>query len=78
MARVAETAQFSIDGRWIIEGVGVAPDIEVDNLPFERFNGKDAQLEQAIAYLKQKLKAQPVPELKAAPLTTPFAADIRH
>ncbi|WP_273021409.1 S41 family peptidase [Rheinheimera sp.] len=76
MARVAETAQFSIDGRWIIEGVGVAPDIEVDNLPFERFNGKDAQLEQAIAYLKQKLKAQPVPELKAAPLTTPFAADI--
>ena len=33
MIRVAETSQFGIDGNWLIEGVGVAPDVEVDNLP---------------------------------------------
>lgn len=77
MARVAETAQFAMDGRWIIEGFGVTPDIEVDNLPYARFNGKDAQLEQAIAYLKQKLQAEPVQKLRSAPLTPPFAADVK-
>ena len=52
MARVAETAQFAMDGRWVIEGYGVTPDVEVDNLPFARFNGQDAQLSQAIQYLR--------------------------
>jgi C-terminal processing protease CtpA/Prc len=34
MIRVAETGQFAcLDGKWLIEGVGVTPDIEVDNLP---------------------------------------------
>uniref|UniRef100_UPI0040474B33 S41 family peptidase n=1 Tax=Shewanella sp. TaxID=50422 RepID=UPI0040474B33 len=33
MARVAEYPQYAIDGRWIVEGHGVEPDIEVDNLP---------------------------------------------
>jgi tricorn protease len=76
MARVAETAQFAMDGRWIIEGYGVTPDQEVDNLPYARFNGKDAQLEQAIAYLQHKLQSQPVAPLKAQPMATPLAADI--
>jgi len=76
MARVAETAQFAMDGRWIIEGYGVSPDQEVDNLPYARFNGKDAQLEQAIAYLQQKLQSQPVTPLNAQPLTAPLATDI--
>ncbi|MEH8017754.1 S41 family peptidase [Rheinheimera muenzenbergensis] len=77
MARVAETAQFAMDGRWIIEGYGVTPDLEVDNLPYERFNGKDAQLLRAIDYLQQKLQQQPVAPLKAEPLTAPIAADIK-
>ena len=76
MARVAETAQFAMDGRWIIEGYGVTPDQDVDNLPYAHFNGKDAQLEQAIAYLQQKLQSQPITPLKARPMATPAAADI--
>jgi len=61
MARVAETGQYSYkDGAWIVEGVGVAPDIEVDNLPNASFKGEDQQLETAIKLLKQKMQEQPV------------------
>ena len=77
MARVAETPQFAIDGRYIIEGYGVAPDIEVVNLPFATFNGQDAQLAAAIAHLKQQLATQPILPLKAEPLTPAIAADIK-
>ncbi|HEX5793572.1 MAG TPA: S41 family peptidase, partial [Rheinheimera sp.] len=77
VARVAETAQFATDGRWIIEGYGVTPDLEVDNLPYASFNGQDAQLEQAIRHLQQKLQAEPVDTLQAQPLTAPIAADIK-
>jgi tricorn protease len=60
MARVAEFGQFSADGEWLIEGVGVTPDVEVDNLPHETFNGRDRQLEAALALLEKKMKEQPV------------------
>ncbi|MBQ5948823.1 S41 family peptidase [Massilia sp. ST3] len=60
MARVAEFGQFSTDGEWLIEGVGVPPDVEVDNLPHETFTGRDRQLEVALEMLEKKLKEQPV------------------
>lgn len=64
-ARVAEHAQYLVDGgKWAVEGVGVAPDIEVENLPHASFQGQDAQLEAAIANLKQQLAEKPVPALK--------------
>ncbi len=67
MARVAENGQFSsTDGEWLIEGVGVIPDVEVDNLPFETFNGRDRQLEVALELLEKKLKDQPVKPWKPA------------
>ncbi|MFT5236028.1 MAG: tricorn protease [Shewanella sp.] len=68
MARVAEYPQYSMDGRWIIEGRGVSPDIEVDNLPYATFNGHDAQLEKAISYLKEELVQHPILPLKAQPI----------
>ncbi|NQZ10694.1 MAG: PD40 domain-containing protein [Algicola sp.] len=68
-ARVAELPQFAMDGRWILEGYGVEPTIEVDNLPHATFNGKDAQLEAAINYLKDKMQKQPMPALKPKPFT---------
>jgi tricorn protease len=65
MIRVAEWPQFSAkDGSWLIEGVGVVPDVEVVNLPVETFNGKDKQLETAIKLLQEKLSKNPIPELK--------------
>ncbi|WP_417761019.1 S41 family peptidase [Shewanella sp.] len=68
MSRVAEYPQYAMDGRWVVEGRGISPDIEVDNLPFATFEGKDAQLTRAISYLKDELKQQPVKPLKAQPM----------
>ncbi len=65
MARVAEFPQFANDGRWIVEGHGIEPDIEINNLPHENFKGKDAQLEKAISYLKTKISQSPKKILKA-------------
>ncbi|MCL1893227.1 MAG: S41 family peptidase [Holophagaceae bacterium] len=65
MIRVAEWPQFSVkDGSWLIEGVGVTPDVEVVNLPYETFNGRDRQLETAIKILQDKMKSDPIVPLK--------------
>ncbi len=60
MVRVAENGQFAADGRWLIEGIGVLPDVEVDNPPHATFAGEDRQLEVALQLLEKKLKEQPV------------------
>ena len=62
IARVAENGQFALDGGWLIEGIGVNPDIEVDNPPRATFKGQDAQLDAAIASLKERLTKQPLPK----------------
>jgi tricorn protease len=67
MARAAEQAQLSLDGEWLIEGKGVAPDIEVDNPPHATFKGEDAQLAAAIRVLREKLAARPIRTPPATP-----------
>lgn len=42
-----------------IENVGVAPDIDVEQLPKEMISGKDPQLEKAIEVILQQLKENP-------------------
>lgn len=74
MARVAEYPQYAMDGRWIVEGFGVTPDIEVDNLPYATFNGVDAQLNKAISYLKDEMVQTPILPLKALPIPETGAA----
>ncbi len=59
MVRVAELGQFASDGQWLIEGVGVTPDVEVDNLPHATFKGQDRQLEVALELIDKQLKANP-------------------
>ena len=59
IARAAQNAQVGLDGTRLIEGIGVVPDIEVDNLPHATFEGQDAQLEMAIKVLKDKRAASP-------------------
>jgi tricorn protease len=61
MARIAEFPQFSAEnGRWLIEGRGVSPDIAVINPPMATFNGADAQLDAALAYLENKIATEPL------------------
>ncbi|HSH27316.1 MAG TPA: S41 family peptidase, partial [Wenzhouxiangella sp.] len=68
LARIAETGQFDMAGRWIIEGHGVAPDIEIENKPHASATGSDAQLEAALDHLEKKLAEEPVPPLEAGPI----------
>jgi tricorn protease len=65
IASAAEFGVFGPEGQWLIEGRGVEPDFTVDNLPYQTFKGKDAQLEYAIDYLKKQLIANPVAMPKA-------------
>ena len=64
IARAAEWGQIGLEGVWLVEGVGVKPDIEVENPPHATFMGADAQLEAAIHVLEEKVKANPVGEPK--------------
>ena len=72
---VPESAFASAKGQWIIEGHGVDPDIEVENDPRSLIEGKDPQLDRAVAEIMKKLKDQPVklPARPAAPVKTPDA-----
>ncbi len=54
-----EFSRYGLDGKtWIIEGVGVPPDIEVDNDPAREFAGIDDQLDRAIQEILNELKTQ--------------------
>lgn len=76
VARVAETAQFAMDGRWIIEGRGVSPDVVVENYPKATFDGVDAQLAAAISHLTAQLKQNPPVRMQAQPMAQGIAADV--
>src|SRR5271163_1150530 len=59
IATAAETGVYGPQGKWLIEGHGVDPDIVVDNLPHATFNGADAQLQAALDLLKQEIQSDP-------------------
>ncbi len=55
------------DGTWAVEGFGVAPDIEVENMPDEVVSGKDPQLEKTIEYLMDKIAEDPPKQIWKKP-----------
>jgi tricorn protease len=46
-------------GEWLVENHGVDPDIDVENTPHEMVAGRDPQLERAIQYVTEQMKANP-------------------
>ncbi len=71
---IPEDSLYGLDSQWVIENHGVEPDIEVDDLPGDVMAGKDAQLETAINYIMDKIKAKPMvlpPPPKAMPAYPP-------
>jgi tricorn protease len=60
IATAAEDGVYGPEGKWLIEGHGVDPDIVVDNLPHSTFNGEDAQLKAAITNLQEQIRLEPV------------------
>ena len=49
---------YDVNGKWAVEGEGVAQDIEVHQTPKEVLQGKDPQLEKAVAEALRLLKTQ--------------------
>jgi tricorn protease len=52
----------------MMENRGVEPDIQVDDLPGDVVKGKDAQLDTAVQYIMDKIKAHPLTLPPAPPL----------
>jgi len=52
---------------WVVENEGVAPDIEVEQLPKDVIAGRDPQLEKAIELMKGELKKNPPQKLVRPP-----------
>jgi len=64
-----EFATFGYDEKdWIIEGIGVEPDIYVDNDPAKEYAGIDEQLNKAIEVILEELKTKE----KELPKTPPY------
>ncbi|MDJ0910161.1 MAG: S41 family peptidase [Woeseiaceae bacterium] len=63
----------SSEGEWIIENIGVEPDIEVDNPPEALIRGEDPQLERGIAEIERMMRADPaaLPPQPEPPVRTP-------
>ena len=62
-----EFANFGRDGSWILEGVGMEPDIEIDNNPGLEFEGIDAQLLKAIEIILDEIKTNTKPKIPGVP-----------
>jgi tricorn protease len=65
-------AIWTNDG-FVVENVGVAPDIEVEQWPADVINGKDPQLEKAIEVAMQELAKNPPVE----PVRPPYPVKVR-
>lgn len=53
-----EFSRYSTGGEWIMEGIGVVPDIMVDNDPANEYAGIDDQLNKAIEVILEELKTK--------------------
>ncbi|MFZ2341226.1 MAG: PDZ domain-containing protein [Bacteroidales bacterium] len=56
---------FDKEEGWIIEGVGVAPDIEVVDRPEQLVKGQDPSVEKAVEVLLKELNEKPVKKITA-------------
>ena len=65
-------AIWTEDG-FIVENVGVAPDIDVEQSPADVIDGRDPQLEKAIEVVLEQLKQNPPKE----PVRPPYPTRVR-
>jgi tricorn protease len=57
---------YDVNGQWAVEGVGISPDIEVQQTPAELIKGGDPQLERGVEEALKLLKTQMI-EIKPEP-----------
>ncbi len=70
---VPEFGFISVDGKWIIEGHGVDPDIEVENDPASVIAGRDPQLERGVQEVLKRIQEHPrhLPARPTPPVRAP-------
>ena len=70
---VPRSATNDTEGNYIIEGIGVKPDIEVENDPKSVIEGRDPQLERAVAVILDAIEKDPMvlPTRPPDPVKTP-------
>jgi tricorn protease len=56
---VPEFGHLDKDGQWAIEGVGVEPDIEIENEPADVIAGRDPQLERGVQEVLARMAKRP-------------------
>ncbi|MBZ0242248.1 MAG: hypothetical protein K8F24_03450, partial [Bacteroidales bacterium] len=56
---------FDENEEWIIEGIGVYPDIKVVDRPEKLAKGEDPSIEKAVEVLLKKLEANPVKKVSS-------------
>jgi tricorn protease len=64
--------------RWEVENRGVAPDVEVEFDPKAVREGKDPQLEKAVALVMEELKKYPRPALKRPPFPNYYKPGLKE
>jgi tricorn protease len=57
---------YDTDGKWAVEGVGISPDIAVEQTPADVIKGRDPQLERAVEEALKLVKTQAL-EIKPEP-----------
>jgi tricorn protease len=57
---------YDVNGQWAVEGVGISPDVEIQQTPADVIKGRDPQLEKAVEEALELLKTQAV-EMKPEP-----------
>ena len=67
-------AIYGLNGDWEVEGHGIAPDVEVEELPKDVAAGHDLQLEKAVSIVLEQLKEHPVP----VPVVPPYPNYHQH
>ena len=73
---LAATFRFmDTDNRWAVENEGVAPDVEVLDLPELVAAGRDPSIEKAVEMLLAELARNPLPPVVAPPAPTRFGED---
>ncbi len=67
-------AIWTEDGGFVVENVGVPPDVDVEQTPAEVIKGNDPQLEKAIEIILQQLEENPQPD----PVRPPYPVRVRR
>ena len=56
---VSDDGMYGDNGKWIVENVGVKPDVPIHDKPEDLNAGHDAQLEKAVHMLMDKIQSKP-------------------